>query len=104
MGHPHHPSLVSSTFQAWRFTCPSSSRSGGIWIRNCHEDSRREGRCRPQTKRGKDDRISVMARGHIGMEETACTLWEKAWEAWAKVLILLYPPLKGLELLFSFRQ
>lgn len=37
-----------------------------------------------QTKRGKDGRISVMARGHIGMEETACTLWEKAWGGMGK--------------------
>lgn len=42
---------------------------------------------------------------NIGMEqETACTLWEKAWGAWARAPILLHPPLKGLELLFSFCQ
>lgn len=38
------------------------------------------------------------------MEETACTLWEKAWGMWARAPILLHPPLKGLELLFSFCQ
>ena len=40
--------------------------------------------------------------GNTGMEETACTLWEKAWGEWARAPILLHPPLKGLELLFRF--
>lgn len=38
------------------------------------------------------------------MEESACTLWEKVWRTWERAPILLHPPLKGLELLFSFCQ
>lgn len=37
--------------------------------------------------------------GNIGMEETACTLWEKIWGVWTRASSLLHPPLKGLKLL-----
>lgn len=105
MGHPPSPLLCLKHLPGMVLHLPLSSLLWECLDQQLPRGQQRRGQIQApgQEGRGWQDQSSDKG-GNIGMEETACTLWEKAWGAWARAPILLHPPIKGLEQFFSFCQ